>query len=109
MNARLHIAGSFQTMRQAIDEADQDFGKAGAKNHRDAMIRLGRALMNTIAEIIATDGGDDGYLYGADGIADDIGSGYHDLIEQEEAEDAGQAPNQRTHGTINHRQQGISR
>lgn len=109
MNARFHIAGSFQSMRRAIDEADTDFLQPGAKNHRDAMIRLGRALMNTIAEIIATDGGDDAYLYDADGIADDIGSGYHDLIEREEAEDAGRAPNQRTHGNINHRQQGIPR
>ncbi|MBD9540145.1 hypothetical protein IB276_11840 [Ensifer sp. ENS04] len=109
MNARMHIAGTFADMRRAIDLADQEFATPGAENHRKSLERLGRVLMDSLATIIATDGGDDGYLYDADGIADDIGSGYHDLIEQEEAEDAGPAPTQSTHGTLNHRQQGISR
>lgn len=109
MNARMHIAGSFQTIRQAIDDADREFGQPGAEHHSQALQRLGRAFMNTIAEIIETDGGTDGYLYDADGIAQDIEAGYHKLVEQEEADEPDHSPTQCEHGTLNHRQQGTGR
>ena len=92
MNAKLHIDGSFQAMRQALDEANCAFVSEGADLHRDALQRLGRALMNSIAEIIETDGGTDGYLYGADGIAQDIEDCYHKLVAEEEAAEPDVAP-----------------
>jgi hypothetical protein len=105
MNKRLHIAGSFQTMRDAVDDADREFiENTDARKHSESLQRLGRVLMNSIAEIIATDGGDDGYLYEADGIATDIAHGYSDLIE-EAAEEPDHTPDQDGNGTHNHRQQ----
>lgn len=69
MNAQLHIDGSFQAMRQALDEANREFANTGADRHGDALQHLGRVVMNSIAAIIETDGGTHGYLYDADGIA----------------------------------------
>lgn len=110
MNKRLHIAGSFQTIREAVDDADREFiENTDARKHSASLQRLGRVLMNSIAEIIATDGGDDGYLYDADGIATDIEHGYSDLIEKEEAEEPNHSPDQDGNGTHNHRQQGLTR
>lgn len=110
MNKRLFIAGSFQTMRKAVDDADREFiENTDARKHRDSLQRLGRVVMDAIAEIIATDGGDDGYLYDAKGIATDIEHGYSDLIEREEATEARNIPDQDGNGTLNHRQQGLSR
>lgn len=108
MNKRFHIAGSFQTIREAVDDADREFiENTDARKHSESLQRLGRVLMTTIAEIIATDGGDDGYLYDADGIATDIEHGYSDLIEQEAAEEPNHSPDQDGNGTHNHRQQGL--
>ncbi len=109
MNAQLHIDGSFQAMRQALDEASREFANTGADRHRDALQRLGRVVMTSIAEIIETDGGTDGYLYDADGIAQDIGSGYQKLLEHEEAAEPDASPQQSTHGTLNFGQQGVGR
>ncbi|WP_426231975.1 hypothetical protein [Pararhizobium sp. DWP3-4] len=109
MNAQLHIDGSFQAMRQALDEANREFANTGADRHRDALQHLGRVVMNSIAAIIETDGGTDGYLYDADGIAQDIEAGYHKLLEQEEAAEPDLAPQQSTHGTWNLSQQGVGR
>ncbi|WP_426235909.1 hypothetical protein [Pararhizobium sp. DWP1-1-3] len=109
MNAKLHIDGSFQAMRQALDEANSAFESGGADTHRDAMQRLGRVVMNSIAEIIETDGGTDGYLYDAEGIAQDIESCYHKLVQEEEAAEPNFNPRQSSHGTINYRQQGVGR
>lgn len=107
MNARLHIAGSFQTMRRAIDDADREYiANTDARKHRDSLQRLGRVLMGEIAAIIATDGGDDGYLYDGDGIATDIAHGYSDLIEKQEAAEAKHVPDQAGNNTLNHTQQG---
>jgi hypothetical protein len=36
MNAQLHIDGSFQAMRQALDEANREFASSRADRHRDA-------------------------------------------------------------------------
>lgn len=106
MNKRLFIAGSFQTMRDAVDVADREFiENTDARKHSDSLQRLGRVLMNSIAEIIATDGGDNGYLYEAAGIATDIAHGYSDLIDKEAAEEPDHTPDQDGNGTHNHRQQ----
>ena len=109
MNTKLHIDGSFQAMRQALDEASRAFEGGGADQHRDALQCLGRAVMNSLAEIIETDGGTDGYLYDADGIAQDIEACYQKLVEEEEAAEPPQAPRQPSHGTLNFRQQGVGR
>lgn len=109
MNAKLHIDGSFQAMRQALDEANREFARTGADRHRDALQHLGRIMMSSIAEIIETDGGTDGYLYGPDGIAQDIESCYHKLVLQEEADEPDLTPRQSSHGTLNLSQQGIGR
>ncbi|OCP36209.1 hypothetical protein [Ensifer sp. LC163] len=109
MNTKLHIDGSFQAMHQALDEANRAFESGGADLHRDALQRLGRAVMNSLAEIIETDGGTDGYLYDAEGIAQDIEACYHRLIQEEEAAEPDQAPQQTSHGTLNFRQQGVGR
>ncbi|MDQ0320048.1 hypothetical protein QO002_002186 [Pararhizobium capsulatum DSM 1112] len=109
MNAQLHIDGSFQAIRQALDEANREFTRKGADRHRDALQRLGRVVMNSFAEIIETDGGTDGYLYDADGIAQDIESCYHALVVQEEADEEDLTPRQSSHGTLNVSQQGLSR
>ncbi|KQY20207.1 hypothetical protein [Rhizobium sp. Root483D2] len=107
MNAQLHIDGSFQAMRQALDDANREFASSGADRHRDALQRLGRVMMDSIAEIIETDGGTDGYLYDADGIAQDIGSCYHKLVQAEEAAEPDFNSRQSSHGTLNYRQQGV--
>ncbi|CAN7734467.1 hypothetical protein IB279_17055 [Ensifer sp. ENS06] len=60
MNTKLHTDGSFQAVRQAIDDARQAFAGGGADHHRDALQHLGRVVMNSLAEIIETDGGTDG-------------------------------------------------
>lgn len=107
MNAQLHIDGSFQAMRQALDEANREFANGGADRHRDALQQLGRVMMNSIAEIIETDGGTDGYLYDADGIAQDIGDCYHKAVMDEEAAEPDMTPRQSSHGTLNLSQQGV--
>ncbi|WP_455272947.1 hypothetical protein [Rhizobium herbae] len=109
MNAQLHIDGSFQAMRQALDEANREFASSGADRHRDALQRLGRVVMNSIAEIIETDGGADDYLYDADGIAQDIESCYHKLVLEEETDEPDLTPRQSSHGTLNVSQQGVGR
>jgi hypothetical protein len=109
MNAKIHIDGSFHAMRQALDEANLAFNSGGADRHRDALQRLGRALMSSIGEIIETDGGTDGYLYDADGIAQDIDACYHKLVQDEEAAEPDQTLQQSTHGTLNFTQQGVGR
>jgi hypothetical protein len=106
MNAQLHIDGSFQAMRQALDEANREFANTGADRHSDALQRLGRVMMNSLADIIETDGGTDGYLYDADGIAQDIESCYHKVIQDEEAAGPDLTPRQSSHGTLNLSQQG---
>ncbi|ASY64445.1 hypothetical protein SJ05684_c30210 [Sinorhizobium sojae CCBAU 05684] len=106
MNAQLHIAGSFQDMRRAIDEADRELiENSDKRRHSKSLQRLGRVLMSELAAIIATDGAYDGYLYEADGIATDIAHCYSDLIEQQEAAEPNHAPDQDGNGTHNHRQQ----
>jgi len=107
MNAQLHIDGSFQAMRQALDEAKREFASNGADRHRDALQRLGRVMMNSIAEIIETDGGTDGYSYNADGIAQDIEACYHTIVQDEEAAETDLTPRQSSHGTLNLNQQGV--
>lgn len=109
MNTKLHIDGSFQAMHKALEEANQAFESGGADRHRDALQRLGRAVMNSLAEIIETDGATDGYLYDAEGIAQDIEACYQKLIEAEDAAEPDNAPQQATHGTMSFRQQGIRR
>ncbi|MGF6178723.1 hypothetical protein [Ensifer sp. 4252] len=109
MNTKLHIDGSFQTMHHALDKANRAFQSGGADRHRDALQRLGRAVMNSLAEIIETDGGTDGYLYDADGIAQDIEACYQKLIEEEEAAEPDYALRQSTHGTMSFQQQGVGR
>ena len=109
MNTKRQIDGSFEAMHRALDEANRAFESGGADRHRDALQRLGRAVMNSLAEIIETDGGTDGYLYDADGIAHDIEACYHKLVEEEEAAEPHQAPQQASHGTLNVRQQGVGR
>ena len=109
MNTKLHIDGSFQAMHQALDEANRAFESGGADIHRDAMQRLGRVVMNSIAEIIETDGGTDGYLYDGDGIAQDIESCYYKLVQEEEVAEPDFNPRQSTHGTLNFDQQGVGR
>jgi hypothetical protein len=109
VNTKLHIDGSFQAMRQAIDDARQAFASGGADHHRDALQYLGRVVMNSLAEIIETDGGTDGYLYDADGIAQDIEDCYQKLVEEEEAAEPDNEARQPTHGTMNLRQQGVGR
>jgi hypothetical protein len=66
-------------------------------------------MMSSIAEIIETDGGSGGYLYDADGIAQDIESSYHKLVLQEEAGEPDFTPRQSSHGTLNVSQQGVGR
>ncbi|OOG62009.1 hypothetical protein [Sinorhizobium sp. A49] len=109
MNTKLHIDGSFQAMHQALEEANQAFESGGADRHRDALQRLGRAVMNSLAEIIETDGGTDGYLYDAEGIAQDIEACYQKLVEEEDAAEPHDVPRQASHGTLNFRQQGVAR
>ncbi len=109
MNTKLHIDGSFEAMHEALNEANRAFESGGADTHRDALQRLGRAVMNSLAEIIETDGGTDGYLYDADGIAQDIEACYQKLIEEEEASEPDNAPRQSTHGTMSFRQLGVGR
>ncbi|WP_426127521.1 hypothetical protein [Pararhizobium sp. PWRC1-1] len=109
MNAQLHIDGSFQAMRQALDDANREFASSGADRHRDALQRLGRVMMTSIAEIIETDGGTDGYLYDADGIAQDIEACYHKVVQDEEAAEPDFSPRQPSHGTLNNSQQGVGR
>ncbi len=109
MNTKLHIDGSFQAMRQAIDEAREAFASGVADHHRDALQHLGRVVMNSLAEIIETDGGTDGYLYDADGIAQDIEDCYQRAIEEEESAEPDNAARQSSHGTMNLRQQGVGR
>ena len=81
----------------------------GADRHRDALQRLGRVMMDSIAEIIETDGGTDGYLYDADGIAQDIEACYHKLVQAEEAAEPDFNSRQASHGTLNYSQQGVGR
>jgi hypothetical protein len=107
MNAQLHIDGSFEAMRQALDEANREFANTGVDRHRDALQRLCRVMMNSLAEIIEADGGTDGYLYDADGIAQDIESCYHKVIQDEEAAGPDLTPRQSSHGTLNLSQQGV--
>ncbi|WP_162703705.1 hypothetical protein [Ensifer sp.] len=109
MNTKLHIDGSFQAMHLALDEASRAFESGGADRHRDALQRLGRAVMDSLAEIIETDGGTDGYLYDAEGISQDIEACYQKLIEAEDAAEPDSAPRQSSHGTMSFRQQGVGR
>ncbi|NRP21608.1 hypothetical protein LPJGGPFB_04867 [Ensifer adhaerens] len=56
--------------------------------------------MNSLAEIIETDGGTDGYLYDAEGIAQDIDACYQKLVAEEEAAEPPDVPRQTSHGTL---------
>lgn len=104
MNTKLHTDGSFQAMRQAIDDARQAFADGGADHHRDAL-HLGRVVMNSLAEIIETDGGTDGPT----ASPQDIEDCYQRVIDEEEVAEPDNAARQSTHGTMNLRQQGVGR